>query len=103
MEKEKLKKLWNKHGLSCRNSYSPSFIKKICKDFDMEFKEEWIYTRDRYREMSDGSPRIDAEDFMIAIAKHHNIIPKQERLETANKMFGEGSRRQCIEEAYLEA
>ena len=101
MKQTEIKAVWKKHDLTTRYSYNVDFIKKICKDFDIEFKDEWIYTRDRYRELSDGKPRIDGEDFLLAIAKKHNLKPNKERLETASKMMGEGFRRQCIEEAYL--
>ena len=101
MIQKEIRAVWKKHKLSCRSSYEPTFIEKICPEFGIVFDKKLVYTQDRYREMSDGLPRVDAEDFLLMICKEHKIEPNKERLTTANKMFGEGSRRSCVEEAYL--
>ena len=101
MDRKEIKKLWDKHELTTRYSYRVDFIKRICKDFGIEFDKSLIYTRDRYREQSDGKPRIDGEDLLIQICKKHNIEPNTKWIDTASKMYGEGSRRGCIEKAYL--
>lgn len=101
MDKEEIKNLWIKHKLSTRNSYSVELIKKLCPEFKIEFQDKWIYTELRYRELSDGTPRVDGEDFLIAICKKHKIKPNPKKMKTANMMLGEGSRRGLIQEAYL--
>ena len=102
MEKKELKKIWDKYKLSCRKSYKPEYIKKFCKEISIEFQEKWIYTKDRYRELSNRTPRVDAEDLLLHVCEQFKIKPNKKRMETSRKMLGEGSRRECLEEAYLE-
>ena len=99
--KEEIRKIWIGEGFSTRNSYNPDFIKKICPKFGIKFDKRLIYTKDRYRELSDGLPRIDGTDFLLKICKFHGIKPDKKILETANSMHGEGSRRSLIQEAYI--
>ena len=99
--KEEIRKIWIGEGFSTRNSYNPDFIKKICPKFGIKFDKRLIYTKDRYRELSDGNPRIDALDFLRAICKFHGIEPNKKDMETANCMSGEGSHRSVVQKAYI--
>lgn len=102
MNKTELKKIWNEMKLSCLNSYSVQHIKVFYEKVGLEFPEKLIYTKKRYREMAQDIPRVDAQDVLIDVCDKLEINPDEGRLNLANKMFGEGSRRQYIEEAYLE-
>lgn len=84
-----------------RVSVEPDFARKICKNFELDFDESLIYTKLRYREQSDGRPRVDGEDLLIYICKGIGLNPDKEKLEFSNKFSGEGSRRDAVEEAYL--
>ena len=101
MEKQELKQIWKSMKLSCRNSYKPEYIKAFYKRVGLEMPEHLIYTEKRYRELADNVPRVDGEDVLINVCVWLHIEPEQKFIELSNKMFGEGSRRQCIEEAYL--
>lgn len=101
MKRQELKKIWKKEGLSCRASYSPDSIKKLCKQFDVKFDEKWIYTENKPREISDGSPRIDGLVFLSAICKRHKIKQIEPWRDLANQMLGVGSYRRCMEDSYL--
>jgi hypothetical protein len=103
MNRQELNSLWVKHDLTARYSYKPEFIQKIAGEFGITKDEvdSLIYTQTRYRELHNDTPRVDAEDFLIMIAKKHNITPNEKDIELANKMMGEGSRRECIENAYI--
>ena len=101
MNREELKLLWNKKGLDCRMSITPAYAVEVCDDCSIPFDKSLIYTKDRYREQSDGRPRVDCEDLLIFLCEKLNILPDKEHLEFSNKMFGEGSRRDIVEEAYL--
>lgn len=96
-----IKKTWKDMNLSCRNSYKPEYIKEFYTKLGLEFPEKLIYTKERLREMAANVPRVDAEDVLVDVCKKIGIKPDPKQMETANKMFGEGSRRQCVEEAYL--
>lgn len=102
MNKTEIKELWKKHELSCRNSYSPEYIKGLCKDFGVEWNEDLVFTKLRYRELAnENTPRVDALDFLELIAKTHKLEQDPKHLATANRMHGEGSRRQSLEESWL--
>jgi len=100
LNKKEFSKLWKESELNTRGSYSPETIKELCPKFEIDFDEKWIYTKNRYREMSDGRPRVDALEFLEAIVDKHNITGDKDKLNTASKMLGEGSRRRLIQEAY---
>lgn len=99
--KNDLKKIWEKHELDLRYSYNPDFIKKICEELKTEFKKEWIYTENKYREISNKEPRIDLKDVLLFICKENNIKPDVEFMDLYNKLHGEGSRRNALQDAYL--
>lgn len=101
MERAELKKVWDLHGLSCRDAIDTEYAKKFCEKVNITFKDSLIYTKPRYREQSDGKPRVDCEDLLIYVCKQLKIEPNQNALKGANMFHGEGSRRQAIEEAYL--
>ena len=103
MDQKEIKKLWKKHGLETRKSYYPKYIKGLCKEFEVEFDKNVIYRKSRYREISPNVLRVDGEDFLMQICKKHNIIPNKDKLDLANRMYGEGSRRRLVQEAYLGA
>jgi hypothetical protein len=70
-------------------------------DPEQQIPEHLIYTKKRYRELSLDEPRVDAEELLIWLCNNLGIEPDKKTLEIANKMFGEGSRRELVEEAYL--
>jgi hypothetical protein len=97
-----IKSIWNQMKLSCRNSITPEYAKEFCEKTETSFDKKLIYTNQRYRELSTMQPRVDCEDLLVHVCKHHKIEPNQKRIDTSNKMCGEGSRRKLVEEAYLE-
>ena len=101
MNRQQIKKLWRKNGLSCRESYSPDSIRKLSKTFGVEFKEDWIYTENKQREISDGSPRVDGLVFLEAICKKHKVGQIKKWRDLANQMLGVGSYRRCIEDSFI--
>jgi hypothetical protein len=103
MERTELKTLWKNNKLTTRFSYAPEHIFKICESFGVSESEvkKLIYTKPRWREQTDGSPRIDGEDLLLLIAKKHNILPDEKYIALSNRLFGEGSRREAIEWAYI--
>ena len=103
LTRSELKVLWEKYKLTTRMSYDPKFIKEISWDFMVSVKDvdDLIYNKPRYREISDNKPRVDGLDFLRLVAQTHDIEPIHNKIELSHRMFGEGSRRQCIEEAYL--
>ena len=103
MDRKEIRDLWNKNNLSCRYSYKVDYIKSICAEFGISEKEIPTYRGLRYRELgNDKHEKVDGEDFLILICEKHKIVPDPKMIECADKMFGEGSRRSCVEEAYLE-
>lgn len=84
-----------------RVSVDPDYARKLCKEFEVDFDESMIYTKDRYRELSDGHPRVDGEDLLIYICKGIGLNPNKEQLEYSNNFSGEGFRRDAVERAYL--
>lgn len=102
MNKQQISKLWKENELDLIWSYDPSFIKSICDQFEIKFNPNWIYTENKYRELSaENKPRIDSEDFLNEIIKKHGLDPDPILLEKSNKMLGEGSRRRLKQQAFL--
>lgn len=102
MDRNKLKELWEFEGLSTRQSYSPAFCRAFCKKVGLIMPDNLIYIKDKYREQSNGTPRVDGENLLIFICESLNIQPNKEQLVFSRKLNGEGSRREAVQEAYLE-
>jgi len=98
---EIIKKVWNEMELSCIYSISPEKAKEFLNKFKMELDKKFIYTKNRYREMSNEEPRVDCKDLLIEVCKKFNIKPNKKSMEIANSMLGEGSYRTKFEKAYL--
>lgn len=104
MEIEKIRKIWQDMGMSCRLSWKPEKAEEflIRLGLPKDLLSPLIYTEQRYRELSDGKPRVDGEDLLIFVFKQFDLKPNQEKLKFAYSLNGEGSRRSAIERAYLD-
>ena len=102
MTKKQIATIWYDNQLSCRNSYKPEYIEKMCKLFKVKWDKKLIYTKLGYRELANEVPRVDAEEFLQLIVKTHDLEPDKDLMALSNRMFGEGSRRDALERAYLE-
>jgi len=92
---------WRSMGFSCRNSIDPSLARTFLEKIGLELPEKMIYTENRYRETSNGKPRIDCEDLLIFACSQNGIQADKRIMAASDKMFGEGSRRDLVEEAYF--
>jgi len=101
MEIETIKKIWFDMGLSCRNSWKPEKAKEFLSKFNLELPEDLIYTQNRYRELSDSSPRVDGEDLLIFVFNKLGLKPNEKKLKQSYAYNGEGSRRDAVEKAYF--
>lgn len=87
--------------LSCRFSIKPKYAREFCKKLNLELPKDLIYTKEKYRETSEGKPRVDCLDLLRFSCEKLDVKPNKKKVETSKKMFGEGSRRELLEEAYL--
>ena len=101
MNKNDVAIVWDEMGLSCRNSFDPVYARKFCERLGLVMPDTLVYTKERYREQSDGRPRVDGEDLLEFVCKSLHIMPDPKALGFSYKFFGEGSRRDAVEEAYL--
>lgn len=101
MNREQLRKIWEDMGLSCRESITPEYAEEFTRKCELPFDKTLVYTKNRWREQSNGEPRVDCEDLLIYVCEKLHIEPDKKRLEYSKVYLGEGSRRQAVEEAYL--
>lgn len=92
---------WKDHGLTTRSSFKPDYIMSLCEELKIPLCTELIYTQTRYRELAPIVPRIDGLEFLEYICKHKKIKPIKRWLIQADKMLGEGSRREMLQRAYI--
>lgn len=88
-------------GQYSRMSIIPKLAKEIASAFGLKLDDELIYTNKRYRETSNGKPRVAIYELAEWICKQLKLKPDENKIKESNIYCGEGRRVECIVDAYL--